>query len=464
MINCSGLAYLIDSLFPFSRTGNRTSLNNPTTGQTSYAYNQANQLISSTNNGTTTDYSYDANGAITSKTTGSDTTSYSYNGMDKLTAVATPASTVNYAYDALGRRVQRTEGSDTRNIHLNAKSDLPDYWSDASGSVTASLLRGADGLISFTLDPVSNPNLSYQLYSPHGDTTMIMDTSGNPFFTARYDAFGDAISGAGLWYGYTGKYQRYSDSSTGTIEMGVREYDPSLGRFISQDPLKGTATDPQQRNRYQYVGNDPLTRYDLSGMMWGVDDALGWAEDRATDVAEGWRITMNDPSAYASGVGDMLHPRNAVVVVRIFSGYNQFESMVNAKSPSEAFMHGTFWATDIIGIFGAGKLITAGEGCISEAIAGDAINVTDTTFGTKIEGQLAKRGWTKQLAQSTIENPVRTVPTRDLRYLSDGGRLDEPATAYYSRRGGYIVRNDRTGDIVQVSDRTNSAWRAPWDH
>lgn len=86
-----------------------------------------------------------------------------------------------------------------------------------------------------------------------------------------------------------------------------------------------------------------------------------------------------------------------------------------------------------------------------------------TTYGAKIEGQLAKRGWTKRLVQSSIDDPVRTVATRDTRYLPGGGRLDDPATAYYNRRGGYVVRNDQTGDIVQVSDRTNAAWRAPWD-
>ena len=86
-----------------------------------------------------------------------------------------------------------------------------------------------------------------------------------------------------------------------------------------------------------------------------------------------------------------------------------------------------------------------------------------TTYGAKIEGQLAKRGWTKGLVESSIDDPVRTVATRDTRYLPGGGRLDDPATAYYNRRGGYVVRNDRTGDIVQVSDRTDAAWRAPWD-
>jgi hypothetical protein len=83
-------------------------------------------------------------------------------------------------------------------------------------------------------------------------------------------------------------------------------------------------------------------------------------------------------------------------------------------------------------------------------------------FGSKIEKQLAKRGWTKELANETVERPARTVPTRDIR-RSGGGRMDDPATAYYSKRGGYVVRNDRTGDIVQVSNRNDPGWRAQWD-
>ncbi|MFL5961693.1 MAG: colicin E5-related ribonuclease [Gaiellaceae bacterium] len=55
------------------------------------------------------------------------------------------------------------------------------------------------------------------------------------------------------------------------------------------------------------------------------------------------------------------------------------------------------------------------------------------------------------------------VTYRDTRYLPGGGRMDDPATVYYSRRGGYVVRNNRTGDIVQVSKRTDPGWTAPWD-
>jgi filamentous hemagglutinin len=66
------------------------------------------------------------------------------------------------------------------------------------------------------------------------------------------------------------------------------------------------------------------------------------------------------------------------------------------------------------------------------------------------------------MVQSTIDDPEATVATRDTRHLPGGGRMDDPATGYLSKRGGYVIRNDRTGDIVQVSDRTDPNWMAPW--
>jgi hypothetical protein len=86
-----------------------------------------------------------------------------------------------------------------------------------------------------------------------------------------------------------------------------------------------------------------------------------------------------------------------------------------------------------------------------------------TKFGTKIQKQLSKRGWTKDFVQKTIDKPAKTVGWKDTRHLPGGGRLNDPATAFYSKRGGYVVRNDRTGDIVQVSNRMDKNWSAPWD-
>jgi YD repeat-containing protein len=144
-----------------------------------YSYNQANQLTEVVDHdGETTAFSYNASGAITRKTTGSETTTYSYDGMDRLSQVQTPASTVDYAYDALGRRIQRSEGTGTTNYHLSGKTDLTDYQTDETGTLTAASLRGAGGLISATDYTLPAPETGYYLFNPHGDTSAIADEAG----------------------------------------------------------------------------------------------------------------------------------------------------------------------------------------------------------------------------------------------------------------------------------------------
>ncbi len=96
------------------------------------------------------------------------------------------------------------------------------------------------------------------------------------------------------------------------------------------------------------------------------------------------------------------------------------------------------------------------------SVAANAGARLEIQLGTKIEGQLGKRGWTRESVQDLINNPSRTVATRDTRYLPGGGRNDAPATGYISRTGGYVVRNDETGDIVQVSNLNDPNWKSPW--
>ncbi len=50
-----------------------------------------------------------------------------------------------------------------------------------------------------------------------------------------------------------------------------RWYDPSTGRFISQDPVPGILSDPQSLNPYAYVYNDPASLTDPSGLYTGFN-------------------------------------------------------------------------------------------------------------------------------------------------------------------------------------------------
>jgi len=86
----------------------------------------------------------------------------------------------------------------------------------------------------------------------------------------------------------------------------------------------------------------------------------------------------------------------------------------------------------------------------------------ESRFEPKIEKQLEKRGWSQESVDETIQNPDKTVSTRDTRWRPDGTQRNDSATAYIDKDGNYVVRNDVDGTIVQISDKFNPNWKAPW--
>ncbi|MNV31736.1 hypothetical protein D3C71_1230560 [compost metagenome] len=89
-----------------------------------------------------------------------------------------------------------------------------------------------------------------------------------------------------------------------------------------------------------------------------------------------------------------------------------------------------------------------------------------TTVGTvivdgKIGNQLSSRGWTTQDVQAVVNDGFVGTSTdkRSAGKTPDGLPRDDTASVYGSK-SGYIVINDRTGEIVQVSDKTDPDWIA----
>src|SRR5690606_11191299 len=54
----------------------------------------------------------------------------------------------------------------------------------------------------------------------------------------------------------------------GLIHMGGREYDPTIGRFLSDGPVIKGLDNVDSYNRYSYVLNSPLSFTDPSGYSW----------------------------------------------------------------------------------------------------------------------------------------------------------------------------------------------------
>ncbi|TGL66538.1 TIGR04388 family protein [Leptospira kmetyi] len=100
--------------------------------------------------------------------------------------------------------------------------------------------------------------------------------------------------------------------------------------------------------------------------------------------------------------------------------------------------------------------------------AGSIFNMMDdagkliSKIETKILKQMEKRGWTVEKIDSVVNSPSKMVDTWDTRWKPDGSKVNDPATAYINADGSYVVRNNRTGEIVQVSDRFDPNWKAPW--
>jgi RHS repeat-associated protein len=90
-----------------------------------------------------------------------------------------------------------------------------------------------------------------------------------------YDPWGVQLSGPSLEMGYLGAWERPTDPTSDLIQMGARTYDPSLGGFLSEDPVFGHLGIGASVDRYLYVRDNPLNYYDLNGRETCVSTPVG---------------------------------------------------------------------------------------------------------------------------------------------------------------------------------------------
>jgi RHS repeat-associated protein len=100
----------------------------------------------------------------------------------------------------------------------------------------------------------------------HSGVRGLTNSSGSLTDSYAYGAFGDLKNSTGTTannYRYTG--QQF-DSLTGLYSLRSRYYNPSEGRFNSRDTWQINLSNPGELNRYGYVTNNPINKYDPSGL------------------------------------------------------------------------------------------------------------------------------------------------------------------------------------------------------
>ena len=113
---------------------------------------------------------------------------------------------------------------------------------------------------------VSDTETVYQHWSYRGDLVSQSAATGGFTPAPITDAFGDVVNGAREVYDWNGLWGYRNEPLAGGLQkVGVRWYDPTVGRFLQVDPWLGSIYLPRTLNGYGYCLNDPVQCVDPSG-------------------------------------------------------------------------------------------------------------------------------------------------------------------------------------------------------
>ncbi|MBN8785280.1 MAG: hypothetical protein J0G98_19630, partial [Terrimonas ferruginea] len=252
------------------KNSNRTSMvvgDGGSAVTTSYCYDAADRLVSTSEPGVGAP-SYDGHGntvEIWGETRGYDST-------DRHLTTTKGTTTLTYERDATDRIISRSQvvsssTTESQRLGYADHTDFSTFTMDTSGAVLekrVGLPGGAVVLYRSSSQVWSIPGLS-------GDVALTTDASGTPTFAQTVDAYGTPTGNLSLpdnsagsfdygWMGESGRPTEHAANLAPTTEMGARQYDAVLGRFLEVDPEFGGSD-----NDYDYGSADPINNDDPTG-------------------------------------------------------------------------------------------------------------------------------------------------------------------------------------------------------
>jgi len=279
-----------------SETDTPSSSNSPA----NYSYDAEGRITSDTpGTGTAKDYGFDASSNLTALPTGA---TGSYNDAGELTSSALSGTTTNYTYNADGEQLTSTQGSATKSSATwNGATELASYDNSAADMTTATydgnglrasttttpaggsaitqgyvwstvasvpqlLMDGTSAYIYGTGQaPTEQVNLStgtitYLVTDVLGSVRGTVTSVGTLTGATSYDAWGNPLTAGGLTsvtpFGFAGGYT----DPDGLVYLINRYYNPQAGQFISVDPDLSQTYEP-----YEYANGNPVSELDATG-------------------------------------------------------------------------------------------------------------------------------------------------------------------------------------------------------
>ncbi|UBU12526.1 DNRLRE domain-containing protein [Nonomuraea gerenzanensis] len=300
--------------------------------KTTFTYDR-NRLMTSITDGATSTYTYDPYGRLrTIQAAGKTWEKYTYDGFDhvvkheKLGTDGATSTVTSYTYDPLDRTTSKTEKEGTASAktttysYLGLSAEVLDE--EVAGKLTKSFQYSPWGerLSQVKVNADNTEESSYYGYNPHTDVEQITSDTGDTRATYGYTAYGknddklftgvdkpDPVDPTAKeeYNPYRFNAKRW-DNSTGMYDMGFRNYNPGLNRFLNLDTYNGALADlslgldPWTANRYAFAGGNPINGIELDGHI--PDDFAngknggynGWLAD----------IAKRNPASQTRGSGD----------------------------------------------------------------------------------------------------------------------------------------------------------------
>ena len=226
-------------------------------------------------------YNYDDNGNMTVRNMGlPNRQNLTWNAENRLEQVTNTSGGVveSYAYDDNGQRIRRTAGNTTTYTFFDI------YEEERTGSTVTPIKYYIFNGQRIALRRGST--LSY-LHGDHLGST-VQTTTGTSG-SRRYHAYGTVRTTGGTLptdRTFTGQKQ----DSTGLIYMNARYYDPALGQFLSPDTLVPDAGLVLDYNRYMYGRGNPLKYTDPSGHCPTKSNGVPDRQTAGSEASQCWLI------------------------------------------------------------------------------------------------------------------------------------------------------------------------------
>jgi len=260
--------------FAYDAAGNREDSSN----STAYDYDANNRILKSPNVGS---YVYDDSGNLIQRGTDE---SFTYNHENRLSQYTNSATGVsaNYTYDPFGRRIKKqvAQAGTTKVTHYlwEGQNLIAQYdelgnrekrYSYAPGQFAPTQIEDNTGIFDVHTDHLQTPIL-------------LTNSAGEIVWRAEYQAYGKALvnedvdEDASLVSFDLRRPGQWLDHESGLFYNYFRYYDPSLGRYITSDPI-GQAGG---FNTYAYVLNNPLYWIDPLGLEVVCGDGSRMPKDK----------------------------------------------------------------------------------------------------------------------------------------------------------------------------------------